>query len=248
VTHGLLCIAAPFFLLLECDNRPNLSYDEIVIISASDCGYAWEGRVALSSNRKSLAALSLQNLACALLIGNLGSYSYAQPASGTATLAPLAYKTVIGKDNGQPAASSIDILDESGTVNVWAKYLQFQARSAHSTYAGSRDYYMTGDVASEHLIDLTVKVNYLGPLYSLQVWTWYIHNWTTNSWDAIGTNQASPGWGSWTILTFTPTGHPADYVRTSDGLIQIGTSSNNSADDADIDYESVIVNYSAKGK
>jgi len=195
-----------------------------------------------------LAALSLQSVACALLIGNVCSYGFAQPQSGTATLVPMAYKTVFGKDNAQPVSSSIDVLDESAKMNVWTKYLQLQARTANCAYTGTRDFYMTGDLASERISDITVKVNFLGPLPTLQVWTWYIHNWTTNAWDQIGTNPASRGWDAWTTLKFTTTGSPSSYVRSGDGLIQLGTTSNNAADDADIDYEAVVVDYSAKGK
>lgn len=202
----------------------------------------------LNLDRKSRIGKQVQ-LASSILLFAIGApCAYSAPATRTATLVPLSYKTIYGKDNGQPAASSIDLPDETGTMNVWAKYLQFQARTAHTAYAGSRDYYMVGDVASEHLTDITVKVNYLGPLYSLQVWTWYIHNWTTGAWDSIGTNATSPGWTGWTIFTFTPTSQPADYVRTSDGLIQVATSSSNAADDADIDYEAVVVGYSTNGK
>jgi len=203
-------------------------------------------QVSLEFYRKLPNGQLLGSVLTVILIGIGGSCARGAPSSGTATLVPTAYKTTYGKDNGQPVGTSIDVLDESGTTNNWSKYLQFQARSAQGTYAGSRDYYMTGDLASESMTNLTVKVNYLGPLSTLQVWTWYIHNWTKNSWDPIGTNTGTLGWTGWSILKFSPTGPPANYVRSGDGLIQLGTASNNAADDADIDYEAVIVTYSAK--
>jgi hypothetical protein len=223
-------------------------YNETTVVAASDCGFVSKGKIALISNKILITSLLLQSAACALLIGNIGSYAYAQPDSGTATLVPMAYKTVFGKDNAQPVSSSIDVLDESDKMNVWAKYLQFQARSASCAYTGTRDFYMTGDLTSERVTDITVKVNFRGPLPTLQVWTWYIHNWTTNAWDQVGTNPSSPGWDAWTTLKFTATGSPLAYIRSGDGLIQLGTTSNNAADDADIDYEAVVVDYFTKGK
>lgn len=37
---------------------------------------------------------------------------------------------------------------------------------------------------------LQVKVNYQGPSYDRQTWTWQIFDWTANAYVTIGTNSA----------------------------------------------------------
>jgi hypothetical protein len=47
-------------------------------------------------------------------------------AQTTSTLVPSSYVITIGASGGQAPASSIDLLDESGTANTWTKYVKFQ--------------------------------------------------------------------------------------------------------------------------
>ena len=180
-------------------------------------------------------------LLCAAVYLTLAGFrAYAQT---TTTLVPVSYSTTSGGDNAQPVGSSIDLLDESGTTNTWSKYVQFQSRTAGVAYVGTRNYNLSTSVVPGNITNIQVKINYLGPLPSVQTLTWSIYNWSTGSWVSIGTNAGVQGWAGWTTFTLQPTGTPANYVRASDGLIQLRTVSNNTADDANIDYEAVLVTY-----
>jgi len=157
------------------------------------------------------------------------------------SILPQAYKTFQGKDNQQPVATSIDTLDESGKMNDWVKYLQFQGRTAGTPYFGTRIYHVPVDVAPASVHRLNVAVNYLGPLPSLQTWTWFLYDWTTQTWTAIGTNAGSVGWEHWSTLSFTVDHQASHYVQAGTGEIDLATGSNNAADDADIDYERITI-------
>lgn len=161
-------------------------------------------------------------------------------AQTTTTLVPSSYTTTSGTDGGQAVATSIDILDESGTTNTWAKYVEFQT-TASASYAGYRVYTLPTSIAPSSITGIQIKANYQGPDTSTQTWTWMIYNWSTSSYTAVGTNSGAPSWGTWKLLAFTVSGTLANYVRTSDGQIRVQLVSNNHADNADIDYEAVVV-------
>jgi N-terminal glycosyl-hydrolase-114-associated domain/Kelch motif/Galactose oxidase, central domain len=159
--------------------------------------------------------------------------------SGSAiTLVPSSYVTTVGTTGGQAVASSIDILDESGTTNTWNKYVEFDG-----LYAGYQVFTLPTTIAASSVTNMQVEVNYQGPSAANQTWTWSIYNWTTAAYVTVGTNAGAPDWGAWTILTFTVPGTLSNYVNPSNGQIWIQLSSNNSSDSADIDYEAVIATY-----
>ena len=158
-------------------------------------------------------------------------------ASGnTTTLVPSSYVTTVGSDGRQPVASSIDLLDESGTASNWNKYVEFDGK-----YAGYQVFTLPAATAPDSVSGMQVEVNYQGPGAGSQTWTWQIYDWVTASYVTLGTNAGAPDWGAWKILTFNVPGTLSDYIRSTDGQIRIQLVSNNSADSADIDYEAVIV-------
>jgi len=161
----------------------------------------------------------------------------------TIDLVPYAYRTLNGKDNAQPVAATIDHLDEDGNTNDWFKYLQFQARTAGAPYFGTRAYHAPVTVDPAAVAKLDIKVNYLGPLSDLQKWTWYLYDWSTQTWTPIGSNAGAPGWSHWSTLSFTVDQGAGRFVQAGTGEIAMATASNNAADDADIDYEKVTVTY-----
>ena len=164
-------------------------------------------------------------------------------AQTTSTLVPSSYVTTSGTSGGQAAASSIDLLDESGSTNTWAKYVEFQTTSSN-TYAGYQIFTLPTSVAPASVTAIQLKLNYQGPLASEQVWTWQLYNWTTGLWATVGSNSVdTSGWAAWQILTFNVTGTLANYVRASDGQMRVQLLSNNHADNVDIDYEALLVTY-----
>ncbi len=159
----------------------------------------------------------------------------------TTTLVPSSYVTTQGTDSGQPV-STLDELDERGTVNDWGKYVQFQAKAANTTYVGYRTYTLPASVEPTSVTSIQVQANYQGPAKSTQTWTWQIFDWVHNAYVTVGDNYAAPAWGPWTILSFNIAGNNlANYVGPSDGQIRLGLISNNTADNVDIDYEALVV-------
>jgi hypothetical protein len=160
--------------------------------------------------------------------------------AATNTLVPTSYTTTTGSSGGQAVATSIAIQDLSGTTDTWAKYVEFGPNGSQK-YDGYQSFTLPTSIAPANVTGIQVKVNYRGPSSSTQTWTWKIYNWANSSYTTLGTNAAAPSWGNWTVLNFTLGGSLANYVRSSDGRIQIGLSSNNTADSADLDYEAVVV-------
>ncbi len=158
--------------------------------------------------------------------------------SATVTLVPSSYVTTAGSTGGQAVATSIDVLDESGTQNVWSKYVEFDG-----LYAGYQVLTLPTSIAPASVTNIQIEVNYQGPATSTQTWTWQIYDWIHATYVTVGTNSGAPDWGAWKILTFNVSGTLSNYVRSTDGQIRVQLVSNNSADSADIDYEAVIVTY-----
>lgn len=169
-------------------------------------------------------------------------------ALSTITLVPASYQTIRGKDNGQPVTTSIDVLDEFGKTNDWVHYLQFQSRTAGSAYFGTRNYYLPQNIAADSVTSLSVTVHCLGPIADLQLWTWYIYDFSTGTGVEIGANRGTIGWNGWSDLNFVVPGDASRFIHPGDGLIQLATSSNNAADDMDVDYEAIVVSYNAPVK
>jgi hypothetical protein len=159
-------------------------------------------------------------------------------AGSTITLVPSSYVTAQGTTGGQAVASSLDVLDESGTQNVWNKYVEFDG-----LYSGYQIFTLPSTVAVSSVTNMQVQVNYQGPSSANQTWTWSIYNWSSAAYVTLGTNAGATEWGAWKILTFTVPGTLANYVNASTGQIRIQLSSNNSSDAVDIDYEAVVVTY-----
>jgi hypothetical protein len=159
-------------------------------------------------------------------------------SGSTITLVPSSYVTTEGTSGGQAVATSIDLLDESGTENIWNKYVEFDG-----LYAGYQVFTLPTTIAPGSVTNMQIEVNYQGPSAPNQTWTWQIYNWATAAYVTVGTNAGAPDWGAWKLLTFTVPGTLSNYIRSSDGQVRIQLLSNNSADDADIDYEAVIVSY-----
>ena len=180
----------------------------------------------------------------AVLAVSLLSLFSAASAQTTTTLVPSSYVTTSGTSGGQPVASSIDLLDESGATNTWAKYVEFQT-TATANYAGYQVFTLPTSIAPGSVTAVQLKVNYQGPLSSVQTWTWQLFNWSTSAYVSVGTNSVdTSGWSAWQILTFNATGTLASYVRASDGQMRVQLLSNNHADNVDIDYEALLVAYS----
>ncbi len=170
----------------------------------------------------------------------LTASSSAQAA--TTILLPNAYTTTQGGDGGQPV-TNLHVQDQSGSQNNWNKYVEFTTPGT-TQYQGYRTYTVPGSLAISAITGIQVKANYLGPGISEQTWTWRIYNWNTSSWVNLGNNSGG-SWNGWTLFTFNAGGTMSHYVNSSTRQIRIRLQSNNSSDNADLDYEAVILTSSS---
>ena len=162
----------------------------------------------------------------------------------TTTLVPSSYVTTAGGSGGEQVASSIDLLDESGANPIAGKYVDFWGASAGVNYAGYRTYTLPSFISPAAISAMQIKINYQGPKWSKQQWTWQIYNWSTGAYVAIpnaNNSTVTADWDSWHLWSFPISGTFANYVRSSDRQIRIQVLSNNHADDTYIDYEALLV-------
>ena len=181
---------------------------------------------------------------CLLLVGS-GTFAISAQAAGSTatTLVPGSLTTTAGGTGGQPV-SALDVMDQSGTANNWNNYVEFWGQSAGTAYAGYAGFTLPGSVTPSSITGLQVQVNYQGPATAAQIWTWSLYDWATSSWVSVGTNAGAPDWGAWTLLSFNASGTLADYVSSS-GELRLQLTSNNASDNADIDYEAIVVTSNA---
>lgn len=185
-----------------------------------------------------------------LVVGAVAAVSMAVPQPAQAaptvtTLVPGSLTTTAGGTGGQPV-SAMDVRDQSGTANNWNNYVEFWGQGAGAAYAGYTGFTLPGSVAPSSITGLQVQVNYQGPATTTQTWTWSLYNWSTSSWVSVGTNAGAPDWGAWTLLSFNAAGTLANYVSAA-GAMRLQLTSNNASDNADIDYEALVVTSNASG-
>lgn len=161
-------------------------------------------------------------------------------AQTVTTLYPTSYATTQGSTSGQ-SASVLGVMDQSGLQNTPSDYVEFEAAATGTSYAGYTAYALSPSISPSSVTGIQVVVDYLGPSTSTQTWTWQIYDWIHQAYVPVGTNFIATAWGSWKLLNFNVWGNPSNYINASNGAIQIQLLSNNDADNADIDYEAVIV-------
>jgi hypothetical protein len=156
---------------------------------------------------------------------------------GVTTLSPTAYVTSSGASGGQPVAN-LGVQDQSGSQNDWNKYVEFNTPTT-ATYNGYRKYTVPTSVTISSITGIQVKANFLGPTVANQKWTWKLYNFSTSTWVTLGDNTGA-SWSAWKSFTFSATGTLANYVS-STREIRVRLDSNNASDDADLDYEAVVL-------
>ncbi len=186
----------------------------------------------------------LYNVSLAALIL---STAYSGPAARflsttqSVTIFPVSYVTTKGSSGGQPV-SNLATLTESGTNDNWDAYVEFQTPGT-SLYSGYQGFTLSSNIAASAISLMSLQINFRGPLSSYQVWTWSIYNWRAASWVKVGTNATAKDW-AWTLITLNVPSPFARYVNSSHQL-RLRLQSSNARDDADIDYEAILIGYSA---
>jgi hypothetical protein len=179
-----------------------------------------------------------------LALVSLVASERADASIATLTLTPSSLTTTHGSTAGSVA--SMRTLDESGLGRNPSKYVQFQAKTAGTTYAGHRTYTLPRSVSPSSIIAIQVQTNYLGLAKSAQTWTWQIYDWKHQAYVTVGDNYFAPNNaplnnGPWTILSFNISGNNITNYVSPNRQIELQTVSTNSDGDADIDYEALIV-------
>jgi hypothetical protein len=160
-------------------------------------------------------------------------------AQAVITLNPTSYVTSTGGSGGQPV-TNLNVQDQSGSQNNWNKYVEFTTPGT-ARYVGYRTYTVPTSVTPSTITSLQIKANFLGPTVTSQQWTWRIYNWSSRTWAVLGDNTGA-SWTSWKAFTFNATGTLANYVSSS-RQIRVRIDSNNVADNADLDYEAVVIEH-----
>lgn len=157
-------------------------------------------------------------------------------ASFAGTVTPSSYITLSGGDNGN-SVQSLQTLNGTGMTDN-AACVQFFSKTAGTTYSGYRSYILDPGLP---IVALQVQANFRGPSSSKQVWTWKIFDWVYNDWVPLGTNAMAFDHGPWTVLNFNVGAPFSNYVNSATGEVRIGFTSNNSVDDASLNYEAIVV-------
>jgi hypothetical protein len=173
----------------------------------------------------------------AFLLALLAACVPLQPAlavSDALALAPVSMTHESGGAEGDIAA--LARRDQTGWDDQPANYVAFVTPGVK--YAGYRTYQLPAGVVPASITALRVEVNYSGPSKRLQLWTWFLYDWSAAAWVRVGDNSKSRAW-EWGMLIFNiPT--PARFVS-STGEIRLRLTSNNGNNDTRLDYEAVHV-------
>lgn len=161
----------------------------------------------------------------------------------TETLSPASLTTISGTTGSGQSITNLHIQDQSGAASEsdWDFYIEFLSDEVQ--YRGYRSYFLPSEIDIQQTISMTVGLNYLGPTKESQPWTWQIYNWSTEDWSNIGENASPIGWESWQVFSFPVSGNAPDYINPITREIRVQVESGNTADNMDLDYESVRVHY-----
>ena len=160
----------------------------------------------------------------------------ATPATAASnTLSPDSLTTTSGSIGSGQNVAHLGTKDQSGSQDDWNKYVEFIG-----AYNGYRTYSLPSAVDADDVTGIEVSVNYRGPATAQQTWTWSLYNWSSSSWTSVGSNASAPSWGSWKQLNFASPSNASSFVNSS-GDIRVRLAANNSADAANVDYESLTV-------
>src|SRR5260370_22702481 len=108
-------------------------------------------------------------------------------AQTTTTLVETSYVTTAGNASSQPVATSINLLDESGTSSTWSKYVEFNT-NLNAVYAGYQLFTLPTSIATSSVTGIQAQANYRRPSTSTQTSTWQPFSWATSSYVTGGTH------------------------------------------------------------
>ena len=153
----------------------------------------------------------------------------AQAGNTTVTVVPSAVTDAKGITIGP--VSRLATANQSGAQNTPAAYVTLT--TPNTVYTAQFSLTAPFGYTNTTVASLTLIANFMGPVSSVQTWSWSLYNWSTKKWVAVGNNAAADG-VHWTKLTFTPQG-PGDLINPT-GQILVQIKSNNDQKDGKLDY------------
>lgn len=182
------------------------------------------------------------SVALVIAFGAVTATTLVAPAvAADSVLAPSSMVTTSGSVDASQTVRNLAVQDQSGTADNYAKYVELD--STPTPYSGYRQYTVPSSVAPASVTGIVVRANYRGPAAAQQTWTWSVYNWSTSTWTTVGSNAGAASW-VWKPLTFAGPGSAASHVSGT-GAVRVRVSSNNAADNALLDYESITVSSAA---
>jgi hypothetical protein len=174
------------------------------------------------------------------LLGFGGTALSDLPLAVTRSLAPVSSTDQLGSTGGQQL-NHLAVLDQSGTNDDPSRYVSFTTPNV--IYRGYRSYFLPSGIAWGSVTSLKVKANYKGPASTSQTWQWDLYDWSAKKWVNLGDNKSATA-NRWVLLTFDTT-WPRRFINSSTREIRVLLRSNNATGNAKLDYESVVIGYTA---
>ena len=171
----------------------------------------------------------------AILIGTLLATPAFSTNSASLAVGPDSLVTQSGAASGSVAA--LGVLDQSGSSENPSAYVAFQTPQL---YEGYSVFHIPTNVQTKKISAALLQINFKGPAYAAQTWTWSIYNWTTQMWnpigDTTGTNESQ-----WNTLVFRIRSFSTYISPTREVRIQFR--SNNADGDAKLDYQALHLTF-----
>lgn len=150
-------------------------------------------------------------------------------------LLPVSYSVQTGKSSGQPVAV-LGTLDLSKKEDRPNQYVLFE--TPKKAFKGTFVFALPNNVTGLSEFDMELQVNFWGPKYSDQKWTWYLYDWKKESWIKVGSNKdAKPN--VWATQKFK-IDKPARYANRA-GEMRVMLRSDNASGDAKLDYIAILL-------
>lgn len=165
------------------------------------------------------------------------------PVKATSSATPvnngsiILYPVSITNNKGVYTGSieSLKVYDQQKTEDTASKYVVFQPNGTPA-YQGYHSFQLPAGITPSSISTLDLYLNYKGSSSGKQIWTWFVYDWTTNSWVKLGAVTNVSAWKE-IHLSVKP---PARFFS-KDGEIRFQLQSKRASGEIKIDYEAIQI-------